>query len=122
MNAAHPNIKRFRRFLLTVALAAITMVTVAIIALVLVYGLETVQSAWDSARFVVVPVKWTGLVIAAWFWPVMVDQAATRWHLTPAYRDWLLSIRWQVVALWLALLALSDHQLLYELIHRGASS
>ncbi|HHI71495.1 MAG TPA: hypothetical protein ENJ91_10865 [Rhodobacteraceae bacterium] len=115
MTTRRLDIKRFRRWLLGLALALVAIVATAVIALVMVFGLDEVQYGWEAARPVVEPVKWIGLVIIILYWRQIVQQAADKWRLPDDYRDWLLSIRWKVAA-WIAVLSLlADPRLLASL-------
>lgn len=109
--------RRARRQMLRLGVILFGVVAALVLVLVEVYGYTAVRDGWDRISPTVTAVKWGGIVVLIWQWKGFIGWVAQRQHLSAAYRDYLLAMRWRVAGALLVLEILFGQNLLAYLLN-----
>lgn len=111
------NARRARRQMLRWGLFLFGVVAALVLVLIEVYGYAAVRDGWDLIAPAVTAIKWGGMVVLIWQWKPFIRWVAQHRHLSDAYRDYLLAMRWRVAAALVVLEILFGQNLLAHLLN-----
>ena len=109
--------RRASRRLLLLSVALFSVVALSILALIQLYGYESVRDGWDSISPAVIAIKWGGMAVLIWQWDDIIAWVAKRQRMSDGYRDYLLGMRWRVAIALVILEVLFGQNLLAHLLN-----
>ena len=109
--------RRARRRMLRLGVILSGVVAAVVLVLIEIYGYTAVRDSWDRITPAVTAIKWGGMVVLIWQWKRFIHWVAQRQHLSDAYRDYLLAMRWRVAGALVVLEILFGQNLLAHLLN-----